>query len=399
MIKLRDEAIAKATAASAKRAHEYEGTETEETKNGFRIDVRSLERIQTATEAMEKAGIDLTIWKPIKVVANSWEVAVREENKTVSTYPLWQVKVTCERRVPESMELAADLLAKKIMAGKFLWPAIRHRKAKKDPSKLVVGLVDHHFGKLCWKPETLNSYDLKIATELYARAIVATQRQCEARQSDIDEIIMPIGNDFAHIDNRIGATEAGTPQDFDGRYEKLAGVMEEALIRSVEQARQIAPVRIIWVGGNHDRVTSMWLCRCVHWAFANDKYVTVDTSACPVKYTQFGLCLLGFAHGEAPKKKALQSQMATERADEWAKSKACREWITGHFHTEMTTERMGTNEEAGQVFRVLPSLCGTDSWHYRNGFSMSRKATQNLLYSYEHGITAIFHESLEKLMK
>jgi hypothetical protein len=385
--------------SKAKAAHEHEATETEQTKNGFVVVVRTLERIKTASEAMEKAGIDLAIWKPIKVVANSWEVAVREEDKSITTYPLWQVKVTCERRVPESIELAVDTLAKRVFAGRFTWPDIKHNRPKRDPSKLVVGLVDHHFGKLCWKPEVLSSYDLKIATELYARAIVATQRQCEARRADIEEIIMPVGNDFAHVDNRAGATEAGTPQDSDGRYEKLAGVMEEALIRSVEEARKIAPVRVIWVGGNHDRVTSMWLCRCIHWAFEGDRHVTVDTAPCPVKYTQFGQCLLGFAHGEAPKMKALQVMMTTERADDWAKSKACREWITGHFHSEKMTERIGTYEESGQVFRVLPSLCGTDSYHYRNGYSMSRKATQNLLYSFEHGITAVFHESVERLMR
>lgn len=399
MANLRDDALQSAKLSTSKLAHEYEATETEEVKNGFSLTVRSLDRIKTAAEAMEKAGIDLAIWKPMKVIANSWEVAVREEDKTVTTYPLWQVKVTCERRVPESLEASVDLLAKKIMEGKFLWPEIKHRKPKKDPSKLVVGLVDHHFGKLCWYPETASSYDLKIATELYSRSIAATQRQCEARQSDIDEIIFPVGNDFGHVDNRASSTEAGTPQDADGRYEKQTGVMEEALIRSVQEARKIAPVRVVWVGGNHDRVTSMWLCRCIHWAFANDKHVTVDTSACPVKYVQFGQCLLGFAHGDAPKRKALQSMMTTERADDWAKSKACREWITGHFHAETTTERIGTSQEAGQVFRVLPSLCGTDSWHYRNGFSMSRKATQNLLYSYEHGVTAIFHESIERLMR
>lgn len=395
---LKEQAVQSAKARSAKSAHEYEQHETTETKNGFSIVVSSLERIKTAAEAMQKAGIELAIWKPIKVVANSWEVAVREADQTISTYPLWQVKVTCERRLPESIEASADILAKRIMAGKFNWPAVRHKLGKKDPSKLFCGLVDHHFGKLCWQPETLNSYDLKIAQELYSRAMLATWRQCESRKADVDEIVLVIGQDFGHIDNRAAGTEAGTPQDFDGRYEKMSAIMEESVIRAVSEARKLAPVTVKWVGGNHDRVTSMWLCRCIHWAFESDRHVTVDTAACPVKYMQFGKCLIGMAHGDAPKKKALMNLMPVERADDWAKSKACREWLTGHFHQQEITERIGTNEEAGQVFRVLPSLCGTDSWHYRNGYSMSRKATQNYIYSYEYGLTAMFHEPIEKLI-
>ncbi len=49
------------------------------------------------------------------------------------------------------------------------------------------------------------------------------------------------------------------------------------------------------------------------------------------------------------------------------------------------------------VFRILPSLCGTDSWHYRNGFSMSRKATQSYLYSYEYGLSDVAHYPVERL--
>lgn len=381
--------------ATAKPKAEYEKTETSQTDTGFFVKVESLERIQTADQALRKAGIDTAIWKPVKVVANSWEVACKLDDGSVRTYPLWQVKVTCERRIPEDIAESVDALAARVMSGKFVWSRPSYRRIK-DPSTLVVGLVDHHVGKLCWAPETNNTYDLRIAETLFARAIDASIAKCSGR--DVAEIIIPVGNDFGHIDNRAGATEAGTPQDRDGRYEKIAGFLESLVINAVATAREIAPVRVLWVGGNHDPVTSMWLCRCVHHAFARDKHVSVDTSPCPVKYVQFGKCLLGFAHGDAPREKALKDLMPIERADDWAKSKACREWLTGHFHQQKKTERIGTHEEAGMVFRILPSLCGTDSWHYRNGFSMSRKATESYLYSHEYGLSDIFQESFDKLM-
>ena len=159
-------------------------------------------------------------------------------------------------------------------------------------------------------------------------------------------------------------------------------------MRCVERAREIADVDVIWVGGNHDRVTSMWLCRCVHWAFESCNHVTVDTSASSVKYRQFGDCLLGFSHGDGPKEKSLKDMMPLQ-SDDWAKSKACREWLTGHLHQQKTTERISTHEQAGIVFRILPSLCGTDRWHFNSGFSMSQKATQSLLYSHKFGMSEI----------
>ncbi len=372
----------------------HELIEQTETDEGFRLNVQSMSKIQTAAEAMAKAGIDSAIWKPIKVTANSWEVSVRLADGSFETRPLWQVKVVCERRVPDSIEEAADVLAERVFGRKMQWPKVVHTPAE-DPSCVVLGLVDHHFGKLCWEPETRNSYDLDIASHLYAAATKAAVKKWE--HENIGKFIIPIGNDFGHIDTRAGTTEAGTPQDTDGRYEKVAALMESAVINGVSEARKIAPVEVVWVGGNHDPITSMWLCRCIHWAFKDDPCVSVDSTPCPVKYRQFGKCLLGFAHGDAPKEKALKDLMPIEMADEWAKSKACREWLTGHLHQQKKTERIGTHEEAGMVFRILPSLCGTDSWHYRNGFSMSRKATQSYLYSYEYGLSDVAHYPVERL--
>jgi hypothetical protein len=374
----------------------HETVDTVETQDGFLLTVRSLDRIQTAAQAMQKAGIDDAIWMPVKVTANSWEVAARQADKSIVTLPLWQVRVECKRRVSHEVEVAAEALARRIAEGKFKWTAPKY-VSRSDPHQLFLGLVDHHFGKLAWGPEVGgHNGDLELSRVVYERAIAETVDMC--RGHHIDKIVMPIGNDFAHIDNNQGTTAAGTPLDHDGRYSKIAGVMEEAVIRGVRQAREIAPVEVVWIPGNHDPVTSLWICRVVRWAFDGDKHVSVDTSPSPVKYRHFGKCLIGMAHGDGPRDKALKDMMPIERADEWAASKACREWLTGHLHQQRKTERLGTFEEAGQVFRILASLAPTDNWHYRNGFSMTRKATESYLYSYEWGKTGSWEIPLAKLL-
>ena len=309
---------------------------------------------------------------------------------------MFAVSVVCKRRFADGLIEAVDVLAKRVHKKDYQLPPLPKPKRKADPSTLVVGLVDSHFGKLCWGPEVGSNYDLKIAEELYARAVQSAVEHCKA--ANIVKAILPIGNDFLHVDNRQLTTEQGTPQDFDGRFKKMLSVAEQAVVNAVRALREVCPVECIHVPGNHDRTTSLLLARCVHWAFNGDKHVTVDTSPCPVKARQFGECLLLFAHGDGPKQKALIEMMPVQWADDWAKSKRCREILTGHLHHEKKTERIGTHEEAGIKARVLPSLSGTDWWHFSSGYSLSQKATQNLLYSHEYGMTAMYSESAEQLM-
>jgi hypothetical protein len=82
--------------------------------------------------------------------------------------------------------------------------------------------------------------------------------------------------------------------------------------------------------------------------------------------------------------------MIAEASADFARSPACREWHIGHLHQSKSIHWMGTSESDGVTVRVLPSLAGTDSWHFENGFCLSRHATQCHLYDYEYGLTAIF---------
>jgi len=333
------------------------------------------------------------------VQVKSYQVTLGARN-TSSGKPekkqMFAVSVVCKRRFADSVVAAVDSLAKRIYRQSYKLPPVKPRKRRKDPQTLVVGLVDSHFGKLCWSPEVGSNYDLKIAAELYARAIRSAVQHCKSR--NIVKAILPLGNDFLHVDNRKLETEAGTPQDFDGRFQKMLEVAELALMQAVAALREVCPVECLHIPGNHDRTTSLLLARCVHWAFRDDSRVSVDTSPCNVKYRQFGNCLLGFAHGDGPSQKALMQMLPVERADDWAASPACREILTGHLHQEKKVERVGTHEQAGIKFRILPSLCGTDYWHFTKGYSLSQKVTQNLIYSHEHGFSAMFSESAEQLL-
>lgn len=381
--------------AKAKTKAEYEETESVvEAKKRF-VDIRSFDKIETIEDVIAKAQIDLTIWEPVRSTANHWEVVVKDEDNKIHTKPLWQVKVEFKRIISSTLHVAAEQIAKRIAAGKFTLKPVIYKKKPQRPSVLELSMTDHHFGKLGWAPEVGENYDLAMAARYFENGV-----QCSidrAKGIEIAEIILPLGNDYYHFDSRAGATEAGTPVDCDGRWAKVYQVGIESMLKAVERCRQVAPVRILWIPGNHDYVSSYWLCQVIKSAFEGVKSVTVDVSPVSRKYYQFGKCLIGWCHGKDEKTLRLPGLMAVEKPQEWAKSTACREWHVGHLHQSKALHWTGTHENDGVTVRVLPSLAGTDAWHFANGFCMSRHATQCHVYDYEYGLTAIYQIPVEEI--
>lgn len=371
-----------------------------EKREGLTASIQTRKHINTPRDAILHAGIDPDVWEVTTCQIKTYQVTIsghRSSTKEDVTYQMFSVNLTCSRRISQPLMDAAKILADRTLKRAYKLPRIRYRKPKSDPSTLVVGLTDHHFGKLAYRPEVRESYSLKIAKGIWVRAIQSALNRCIGHE--ITQIILPIGNDMCHVDTRRMTTESGTQMDYDSRYMKIADVAMESMMMAIERLRAVAPVDVIWVPGNHDYLTSRWLCKVAQVGFGTTKHVSVDVSDCSVKYRQFGRCLLGFAHGHAPKIKSLREMMPVEAAEWWAMSPACREILTGHLHTQIFRDRPSTDEQAGIVARTLPSLCATDTYHYEGGWSLSKKTTQSLLYSNQHGMSCIFSDPLEKLME
>jgi len=199
----------------------------------------------------------------------------------------------------------------------------------------------------------------------------------------VERWLFPIGNDFFHMDNRKNMTTGGTPQDVDGRYEKIIEAGEMAVIWAVERMAQTAPVSVIHVPGNHDRTASWHLARTVEMWFRNNSRVSVDRGANPRKYFRWEKTLLGLTHGNEEKKQSLPSIMSVERPQEWAET-TCREWLCGHEHRarQWQTQPVDTHEQT--TVRALRSLAGTDAWHHSKGY-LSTKAAEVYFYGKTRG--------------
>ena len=362
---------------------------SEETDDKLRI--TAVVRIGTVAAAIEKGAVDTTIWEPVRTQVTSWEVGMKLKDgdgaERVHVEPLWRVFVEFRRKVPRNIEKAAEAWLASLQGRLPAFPAVRisPKVSAKQGHLFEISISDAHFAKLAWSGDTGNSYDLNIARESFLQA--ASALLSEVEHLPVSEILLPLGNDLFHIDSDANTTAGGTPQDVDSRFTKMAEVGIATLVETVELARKKAPVRVLYVPGNHDLRTSWWATRVLRAHFRGLPDVFVDADARSRKYHLFGKTLVGFTHGCEEAHRDLPNIMAGEEPEKWARSQF-REWHLGHFHKVKETRHVAADSFGGVVVRVLPSISGTDRWHYSKGYTGQHRAAQGFLYSQENGLRA-----------
>lgn len=246
---------------------------------------------------------------------------------------------------------------------------------------LEISIFDPHLGKLAWAPESGENYDIKIAKSRFQEATAYYLDLAKALQ--VTKILFVLGNDLFHTDGITNATTAGTPQDWDVRWQKAFTEVRKLMIQCIDNLRTVAPVDVLIVPGNHDRAQCYYLGEALECWYHNCKEVVVDNSPKLRKYYKFGTNLLGFTHGSEEKQDDLPMIMATEEPMMFAQT-THREWHTGHLHKYLAEEKFGVTR------RILPSIAGTDAWHKSKGYVGNIKSAQAYLYSSEEGFLAYF---------
>ena len=246
---------------------------------------------------------------------------------------------------------------------------------------LEVPIVDLHLGKLAWAPETGENYDYKIARQRYNYVIEDVIGRAKGRA--IEKILFPISNDFFHYDTIDMTTTAGTPQDSDMRWPKMYSIGVEMLIRSIDELQEIAPVEVLLVPGNHDRMTGYYAIIYLFAGYRNDPDVKVYVDPKTRKYFEYGSSLIGFSHGDKEKGR-IWGNMSVEAAKAWGRTKY-REWHLAHEHSETV------KEQDGIILRRLSSITGTDTWHADKGYVGAIIKQQCFLWHRDKGLYEIWN--------
>jgi len=259
--------------------------------------------------------------------------------------------------------------------------------ASDRPYALIISPTDFHWGKHGWEDETGETYNF---TEAKHRLMTKTGELISRLPGAPEKIILGAASDFFHIDNDAATTTKGTPQDTCGSPAQILMTGCKLAREHIELLRQVAPIQVVFMPGNHDRHSSYALMMYLSAAYENTPDVEIIVSPKSRQYLTYGDTLLGFTHGDSTKQKQLPSLMSTEAQGEWG-SHTHHLWFHGHLHHQTL------HETAGCTIIQLPSLAGHDRYHYRHGYTQSQAGLAAHLIDREQGLigylfTPVLHQ-------
>jgi hypothetical protein len=338
--------------------------------SGSTLTIPDIGTARTLKQVAKLFDINLKEWIPNKQIANLWGNPDK---------PNRQIKITFTHRDfitnGETASEIKDQFLEDINNHKLKYTPVKYASNTKDQHVLEIAIYDLHYGRLTWDEETGKNYDIKIAQAMFNDCINYFIHA--ASLYNVSKIIFPIGNDFFNVDNSNNTTKAGTPQSEDSRPMKTFTTARRMVVEAVDKLRQIAPVEIVIVPGNHDMDRIFYLGDTLESWYKEDICVTVDNAPKPHKFKQFGKCMIGLTHNVA-KRMNLPAMMAQREPEMWAKSEY-REWHTGHCHHD------SVREEQNVRIRIIPSLAPPCGWTDLKGYSSTQEA-QMFVWSLEKGM-------------
>ena len=244
-----------------------------------------------------------------------------------------------------------------------------------DSHLLVIDIADLHIGKLASAFEVGEDYNCQIAVK---RAKDGMQGILNKSQGfKIDKILFVAGNDILHTDNTRRTTTNGTPQDTDGSWFENFIMAKNLYIELLEQLQTIADVEVVYNPSNHDLTHGFFLMQLIEAHFHNSS-IRFNVDLKHRKAFKYGKNLIGTTHGDGAKTENLPLLLATEFPILWSETKH-RYIYSHHVHHKTSKDFIGC------TFETLRSPSGTDSWHYKKGYTGVPKAVEGYIHHKEHG--------------
>jgi predicted phosphodiesterase len=258
-----------------------------------------------------------------------------------------------------------------------------------------IGITDVHFMKLCYNHLGEVVYDRRIAIERLKQHTISLATET-SRYGVPERFYVMIGNDNIHVDGLHQSTTKQTSQAqaTEGVWRVELKKYIEMQIDLIEHYRQIAPVTIIPVKGNHDFETSIALQAFVEIYFRT--YDDVDVIVChdARAYVQYGKVCFVVTHGDEMRGiKNLESQahklIMGEAKLQGINTMEVEYYILLHGH-----EHVGSTRDLnGRVQRIgLSSMSGIDDWwHKSNGYVGRQNESQVIIIDPDNGRKAILY--------
>jgi hypothetical protein len=234
-------------------------------------------------------------------------------------------------------------------------------KFTNDPYCAIMSLQDIHFGKE--GNDTIDKDFEDTVKNLVQRANAIHY---------IETMYFVVGGDLINMDTFQGTTTSGTPLDncmsATEAYIQAFDAMHWAITYVKAHCDNLV---IVYVPGNHDRLSSF------HLAHALSRSIDCDKITWDVKYEERKVHVWhnnfnAFEHGDK-RSKNNPLIFASEYPKQWGDT-TNRTLFKGHIHTDRKVEYMTSNETAGFIEKTLPSLGKADYYHHSNKFTGNRRS-------------------------
>lgn len=345
-------------------------------------------RICTLEELVAQCDIDLEIWEVERFICNKWEVGAKDDEGKITVEPLFQIKAFLKKKKAIAFARAEiELLKKEALKYSPKFTGFKPRKPAGSGVAVELSVFDHHFGGLIWGEETGGEdWDNKIALRVWKDAFQSLMGRAESYRPAM--AVIPLGNDQQNADNRSGSTENLTPQQMDGRYQKVYGVSKEASRWAIDLAlAQYGKVHVPIVPGNHDPLAAWHLGDYLQTWYRNCPGVTIDNGAQPRKWWEHGVVMLLLEHGHKGKLQDYDRIMASEKPEMWGRTK-WREAHTGHLHHKQLIEQKGA------IIRGLSALRPSCAWSAEAHHTGSIRAAEAFMWCKAEGLIGQAHYSI-----
>ena len=320
-------------------------------------------------------------WTVVSFTSNAWQSQVKDGQKMV----LWQSKITVRPRTKSEITFAD---VDRYFANKDLTAPVVSVKSDYDPDGeiLEICIPDLHAGLLSWRYETGEDYDLNIAKRRFFEAIGDIVARCQG--CSFSKIVFVTLGDLLHTDNDNQTTTKGTFQQVDGRLAKIFDYTLDMMIDGIRMLAEIAPVEVVYICGNHDRVLGYTLIKATEKAFTGNDRVVFDVTPNPQKFRIFGVTLIGWTHGDMPKKN-MQGWLQDRARKEFGQCEYA-EIHSGHYHSEQVLE------VAGVKIRYMPNLAAASYWEHQQGFPNTTKTVVCYRWHPTKGLRSIWYNNICK---
>jgi hypothetical protein len=363
--------------------HKIEFYEKQETNNDFTISHYS-ELLRSVEDLIQYHKVDTEIWEQHKLKTNYWEVGMKLKRPDGTHYPvvnpLHQITVEWKRKTMPGVSKDIIVSWLEQAYAQTPTPATEPKQIVLGDCALEIMIPDLHIGAIGVKDD----WSYETIRKVWFNAI----KNFLSDKKNIGTVILPIGNDFLHIDNLFGTTTRGTQMEYSSNWFKSLIFAAELVNDTIAMFPAKSNIIVPFVYGNHDTHATLSLHEIVRSKVGQKTNVKFpEPNLNGRQYVSFGKNLLAYMHGDVVRNTNIQAVVSSE-CEFWTTSKY-RFARVGHLHKrakDVWSIHNKTNEINGLEIETCPSLKPTDSWHDKMAFIGNMRRATAFVYHKDEGL-------------